>query len=325
MENLAPIILFVYNRPEHTLKTLEALQNNNLAEYSELFIFCDGIKDNATSIQKQKIAETRAVIRKQKWCKTVTIIESEHNKGLAASIIEGVTQIINEYGTAIILEDDIVTGKYFLQFMNDALEKYKAEKQVWHITGWMEPIKTKKINSAFFWPVMDCWGWATWADRWKYFKKDTDFYIKTFSKELIYKFNANGTEDFFSQIILNHEKKINTWAIFWYATIFLQNGLCLSPFYSLVKNIGLDNSGVHCGESPDREITHGLDHQILNFPKLPPSIDEKQYKKLQQFFRKIHSIPLAKKFILKIKLILKCFLPQSTIIVLKNILNQNKT
>lgn len=322
--SFAPIILFVYNRPEHTLKTLEALQNNNLAEHSELFIFCDGPKNNATQTQKQKIAETRAIIRKQNWCKTVTIIESKHNKGLAASIIEGVTRIINQYGKAIILEDDIVTGKYFLQFMNDALQLYENEKKVWHITGWMEPIKTKQINSAFFWPVMDCWGWATWADRWRYLKKDTDFYIKNFSKELIYKFNANGTEDFFAQIVLNHEKKIDTWAIFWYATIFLQNGLCLSPFYSLVKNIGLDNSGVHCGENHDREITHNLDNPIYDFPKIPPAIDEKQYKEVQRFFRKIHKVPLRKRLLSKIKSILKRFLPPSVITILKTIVYRNR-
>lgn len=316
--SFAPIILFVYNRPEHTLKTLEALQNNNLAEHSKLFIFCDGPKDNATSSQKQKIAETRAVIRKQKWCKTVTIIESECNKGLAASIIEGVTRIINQYGTAIILEDDIVTGKYFLQFMNDSLQRYENEKSVWHITGWMKPIQTKKINSAFFWPVMDCWGWATWADRWQYFKKDIDFYMRFFSKKLIHKFNANGTEDFFNQILLNYEKKIDTWAIFWYASIFVHNGLCLSPFYSLVKNIGLDNSGVHCGISSANEIVHSLDHRILQFPDCIKT-DKKQYKKIRYFYYKNNNPSLWYMTRHYLRIILKKILPSCLVIKLKRL------
>ena len=129
----APIILFIYNRPDHTRQTLEALSANTLAQESDLFIFADGAKENATSVQLEKIRETREVARSKSWCKSVTVIESEKNKGLAASIISGVTEIANKYGKVIVLEDDIVTGKYFLEFMNDALEKYAGEKKVWHI------------------------------------------------------------------------------------------------------------------------------------------------------------------------------------------------
>ena len=110
---LAPIILFIYNRPDHTKQTLEALSNSILAPQSDLFIFADGPKNTASKEQLESIKQTRKVAASEKWCKSVTLIESETNKGLARSIIEGVTEIINKFGKVIVLEDDLVTGKYF--------------------------------------------------------------------------------------------------------------------------------------------------------------------------------------------------------------------
>lgn len=263
----APIILFIYNRPDHTLQTLEALAANTLAQESDLFIFADGPKENATLEQLEKIKQTRELARSKTWCKNVTVIESEKNKGLAASIISGVTEIANKYGRVIVLEDDIVTGKYFLEFMNTALEKYADEKKIWHITGWRDPVKRAEAGGSYFYPTMDCWGWATWADRWQYFKKDVSYYQSVFTDEMKFHFNIEGSDPgMWSQIEANADGRINTWAIFWYATIFLCNGLCLAPTKSLVKNVGFDNSGVHCGTNPAQEIHHDLNFEITGFP-----------------------------------------------------------
>jgi len=242
----APIVLFVYNRLDHTQQTIEALQKNELAEESELFIYSDAAQDEKI---KQSVDEVRKYIKTVDGFKKVTIIEREKNWGLANSIIDGVTKIVNEYGKIIVLEDDLVTSPYFLKFMNEALEFYKDEKKVWHISGWNYPIEIDGEEDVFFWRVMNCWGWATWADRWQYFEKDIEKLIKTFSKDDIKRFNLDGYENFWSQVIANQEGKINTWAIFWYATIFKQNGLCLNPVQTFVENIGHDGSGVHCGES----------------------------------------------------------------------------
>jgi len=243
---LAPIVLFVYNRSDHTRQTIEALQQNELAKESELFIYSDAAKDeNAV----QSVKEVRKYIKKVDGFKKVIIIEREKNWGLANSIIDGVTKIVNEYGKIIVLEDDLVTSPYFLKFMNEALEFYKDEKKVWHISGWNYPIEVDGKEDIFFWRVMNCWGWATWADRWQYFEKDIEKLIRTFSKDDIKRFNLDGYENFWSQIIANKEARINTWAIFWYATIFQNNGFCLNPSQTFVENIGHDGSGIHCGES----------------------------------------------------------------------------
>ncbi|MDD2656654.1 MAG: glycosyltransferase [Patescibacteria group bacterium] len=244
--SFSPIVLFVYNRPEHTKKTIEALQKNKLAKDSELFIYSDGPK-NEENIKK--VNEVRKYINTIEGFKKVKIVEREKNSGLARSIIEGVTEIVNKYGKIIVLEDDIVTAPYFLKFMNDALEFYKDEKKVWHISGWNYPLDIKNNNDVFAWRVMNCWGWATWDDRWKYFEKNTDKLIKSFSKENKKAFDLDGVGGFWQQILDNKNKKIDTWAIFWYATIFKSNGLCINTTKSFVKNVGLDGSGVHCGNT----------------------------------------------------------------------------
>lgn len=285
----APVVLFIYNRFDHTERTLSALSANTLAQYSDLYIYADGPKENASIEQIDKIKKTRDIAKSKKWCKNVTVIESEKNKGLAASIISGVTDIINKYGKVIVLEDDIVTGKYFLEFMNNALDKYKEQKEVWHISGWRDPVDNTVEGNSYFYPTMDCWGWATWADRWQYYKKDALYYKSVFTEEMKYHFDIEGTAGNWSQIEENIEGKINTWAIFWYATIYLKNGLCLGPSKSIVKNIGLDNSGVHTGESPMQIIKDSIDFKTENFPETI-IINKKEYNKNVRFYSKMNNI-----------------------------------
>lgn len=246
MQKLAPIVLFVYNRPWHTQQTIEALQKNKLAIDSELFIYSDAPKNENVI---GKVQQVRNYIKTIKDFRKVTIIEREKNWGLADSIIDGVTKIVNQYGRIIVLEDDIVASPYFLKFMNDALEFYQNEEKVWHISGWNYPIETNGLDDVFLWRLMNCWGWATWANRWQHYEKNVDKVIGKFTQEDIKRFNLEGVENFWGQIVSNKEGKINTWAIFWYATIFKRNGLCLNPLETFVENIGHDSSGEHCGSS----------------------------------------------------------------------------
>jgi hypothetical protein len=243
MNNLAPIVLFVYNRPVHTKKTLQALQKNTLSIDSEIFIYADAAKND---LAQKQVDEVRELISDISGFKKVTVIKQEKNIGLANSIISGVTEIVNKYGKVIVVEDDLVTSRYFLTFMNEALNFYSGNKDVWHISGWNYPIEAEGLADTFLWRTMNCWGWATWADRWQYFEKNTDELITYFSKEDIKRFNLDGVENFWSQILANKAGKINTWAIYWAATIFRYDGLCVNPTISYVDNIGLDGSGVHC-------------------------------------------------------------------------------
>ena len=168
MKMNAPIALIVYNRLTNTKETVNALSKNMLAKESDLTIFSDGPKADKDI---EKVNEVRNYLKTITGFKSITIIESAVNKGLAASIISGVTEIVNKYTRIIVLEDDLVTSPYFLTYMNDALEMYENEEKVASIHGFIYPVK-KELPETFFIKGADCWGWATWKRAWDLFESD---------------------------------------------------------------------------------------------------------------------------------------------------------
>ena len=253
----APVIIFTYNRQDHTQKTIEALENNERANCTDVYVFSDGAKSGNDKLSVSLCRNYLSGITPK--FRTFTVIEREKNIGLAQNIISGVNKIIEEHGKVIVMEDDLVTSKYFLSYMNEALDFYEEKKEVWHISGWNIPVDLSSVTNEdiFLWRVMSCsGGWATWSDRWKHFKKEPEQLIKSFSKSDIKRFNLDGAYDMWEQVLGNISGKINTWAIFWYATIFMNNGLCVNPTQSYVQNIGHDGTGVHCGEGEykDNEV-----------------------------------------------------------------------
>lgn len=258
----APIVLFVYNRPWHTKQTVEPLLKNTLADQSELFIFSDA---PANAVAQEGVEQVRKYIKGIKGFKSVNIVERSENYGLAKSIITGVTEIISRAGKVIVLEDDLVTSPYFLQYMNDTLSHYEYCERVFHVAGYMYPVQNQELPEAFFLPITSCWGWGTWARAWRYFNNDGLMLSGSMTREKIRQLNFNNTYDYWAQFLLNMEGKLTTWAIFWYINIFLQNGLCLHPAASLVRNIGHDGSGAHHEEGSEYNVVLGK-RPVFLFP-----------------------------------------------------------
>ena len=179
----------------------------------------------------------------------ITSCRAERNLGLADSIVEGVTRLSDEYGSVIVLEDDLITSPFFLKYMNDALEFYKDQERVMQISGYMFPINTDELPETGFFRISNCWGWATWQRAWVYFNRDLELLESRFTKKMKHQLNLEGAHNFWRQVKANKSGKIRTWAIFWVTSIFLQKGLCLHPKNSMVQNIGHDESGVHCRKS----------------------------------------------------------------------------
>ena len=146
--NLSPVVIFVYNRPRHTQRTLEALSKNRLADQSILYVYADGVKEGATVDQLTKNQEVRRVINSRKWCKEVKVIERDKNWGLADNIIDGVSKVVKNYGKVIVLEDDVVTAELFLTYMNAALDEFEGVDQVKTIAGYIE--KGVERETAYF-------------------------------------------------------------------------------------------------------------------------------------------------------------------------------
>jgi len=262
---LAPVLLFVYNRLDHLIVTIDSLKSNCLAEETKLYIISDGAKNNDDENTK-KVDDVRAYISRVSGFKDVKLILNSTNKGLAKNIIETVSELILLHGKVIVLEDDIITSKYFLTYMNTALNKYHDESKIWHISGWNYPLENS-VNpfDSFLWRGMNCWGWATWHDRWVEFNKNPERLINTWNRGKIAQFNIGGAKNFFSQVKMNYNKQIDTWAIFWYATLFDKDGLCLNPSLTLTRNIGLDGTGTHCKSEKNNDFFN-FDNKVNYYP-----------------------------------------------------------
>ncbi|PWS26409.1 hypothetical protein DHW03_16645 [Pedobacter yonginense] len=240
---LAPIVLFVYNRFENTQILLNALAKNELASESTLYIYADGIQENASKKEVNDIQQVRDLIRSSKWCREVIINESDKNIGLAASIIQGVTEIINKYGKAIILEDDLNLSPYFLSYMNDALQVYQEDKRVGQIGSCNFFANGPKFPPTFFAPAADCWGWATWADRWNKYEYDAEKLLTELKqKGLMKKFNLNNSADMEGMLTAQIKNQFNTWDIQWLAVCILNSWVTLYPNLSTSQHLYLGSA-----------------------------------------------------------------------------------
>ena len=240
----APNLLFVYNRPEHVRRNIQALLKNELAAESELFIYSDAAKDETS---QAAVKEVRAFIRSIQGFKKITITERAENWGLARSIIDGVTTQINRYGRVIVLEDDLVVAPHFLQFMNDALETYRDEERVGHIQA-CDFTHDPSLPDTFLIKWTGSWGWGTWDRAWKHFNADGKALLTELeSRKLTYTFDFNGKYGYTRMLRRQIEGKNNSWAIRWNASLFLKGILSLNVGKSLVQNEGFDGSGTNCG------------------------------------------------------------------------------
>ena len=265
---LAPVIIFAFNRPHHVYKTLESLSKCNKIEKTHIIAFVDAPR---TSSENFKVNAVKKIIKQfRSHFSSLTIHTSKVNEGCDASIRKGIDKVFETYDRAIILEDDIVVGKNFLESMNIALEKYYKIKKVFHISAFNFNVpKMKKgvyKNRFFLFRAMLCWGWATWKDRWQSWNDDPlsqDVFslMNTLGENKNY-FNLDGSYNWWNQLEANANGELDdTWDILWFSFIQKKKGLCLTPYFSLVRNIGFDGSGVHC--NPINRMDSGLINNSL--------------------------------------------------------------
>lgn len=279
----APIALFVYNRPAHARQTVDALLQNELAVDSDLIIYSDAPK---TPEAAEAVRETRDYIRTIRGFHAVSIVERENNMGLAGSIIDGVTTVVNKYGRIIVLEDDLIVSPYFLGYMNRALERYSHEEKVMQISANMFPVSSGDVlPETFFCRMTTSWGWATWDRAWRKFEPDADKLLgMIIARRLRKEFDMGHC--YFQMLQMQARGELDSWAIRWYASVFLAGGLCLHPSASLVVNIGHDGSGTHCGSAGDYEVS--LPNRM---PTAFPGVTEESRQgrlALEAFYRSIH-------------------------------------
>jgi len=282
--NFSPIIIFVYNRLHHLDRLFNSLQRNDLFKKSKVLIFSDGPKNQ---IDKDKVDNVRKLLKKILIPKNSEIIENDVNLGLSRNVIGGLNKTFQIYDRAIILEDDLELSPFFLNYMNDALNLYATSENVASISGYMYPIEPKKFsNNYFFLKLIESWGWGTWKRAWNIFENDSlQLKKKIDEKQLTNEFNFESGISYYKMLTDNINGLNDSWAVRWYASTFLKNMNTLFPSKSFVKNIGVDNSGVHCSYTTVYDTLVNFDYKKLEKNHSLESLSDRLI--VQSFFRKI--------------------------------------
>lgn len=302
----APIIIFVYNRADHFIKTYNALATCKEAKESDLFIFSDGAKNKAGQEKVNEVRTAVAAIKDSGDFKSVTVAESPVNKGLAASVIAGVTEVINKYGRAIVVEDDCKVSPFFLSFMNNALDYYENNKKIGSIAGYTPMIDLPEYyKKDVFAAYRSCsWTWATWKDRWDGVDWELK-YIKEFYKSpnLIHLLNSNGS-DRFMRLYRQTKGNGSSWSVRFGAHLVKNNLITVYPRYSYNSNIGCDESGVHSKSEDNKKMRVDLSKSI----EAPVLTDVEIDSRIQKIMKKHYSygfVSEAKKFIATVLIVIK--------------------
>ena len=270
---LAPIIMFAYNRLDTLKKTVNALEKNILADKSNIIIFSDYAKNIEDQKKVNQVREYLDELQNNHGFNSIDIRYSQENFGLARSIINGVSNVIERFGKVIVLEDDLITSTDFIEYMNEALKFYEDDKRIWSISGYTFNIKIPKSynHDVFFTRRLCSWGWATWKDRWNLIDWEvSDFESFNGNKRYKKSFNMGG-RDLSNMLKAQMEGEIDSWAIRSCYSQFKHNMYTVYPVKSKVKNIGFSGSGTHGKKINERKYN-------IILPKIPTKVVFSQFE-----------------------------------------------
>lgn len=275
----APVLLFVFKRPEHTKSTLKSLAANPEAKDTDLFIFSDGGRNED---EMKEVEEVRKIISRVNGFRSINPVFSDKNKGLARSIIDGVTTLLKDHNQIIVLEDDMEVAPTFLRYMNYNLDLYKDDPKVASVHAYCYPLK-EKLPDFFFIRGADCWGWATWKRAWNLFEENGEKLLHELTtRKLIDEFDYFGSASKIRMLKNQINGKVDSWAIRWDASIFLNNMFTLYPGKSLLRNIGADGGGTH---TKNTRIFNVNDFEPLpELVKIPVEANRSAQKAFSNFY-----------------------------------------
>lgn len=282
-----PLALFVYNRPDHLRRTLEALTRCARLEECDVYVFCDAPKYDD---QRANVKSARLVVREYEKILRATLIERETNVGLARSIAGETTNLCERYGRTIILEDDLIVSPNFINFMLSALDRYENDERVYQIAGYLFPISYQLKQDAFFMPLTTSWGWATWQRAWRNFEWNPAGVTELLNDDLFRtQFDLDNSFPYSKMLRARLKGENDSWAILWWYVVFKRGGLVLYPKQSLVWNAGVDGSGTHrtregkvCQESLSKVTQFNFDS--FRLPDLV-NVNEQAFTKIKRFLR----------------------------------------
>lgn len=284
-----PIAIFTFDRADHVQRLFESLMANERLDECDVVIYCDGVRSES---QRAGVVASRAVVREWAGRLHARVVEQPVNKGLAKSIVAGVTELCRDYGRVIVLEDDLVISSDFLDFMLTGLDRYQDDLKVLQVSGHMFPVNRKASTDAVFLPYSTTWGWATWDRAWRIFNWEEPAAIKRLQDPAVRRlFDLNDAYPFSRMLDVRLAGENESWGILWYWAVFNEGGLVLHPRVSLVRNEGFDGTGTHCGvnhyyKEPARS---SFDRRRLGDPiKFPERVecDDEALKRIRILLRR---------------------------------------
>lgn len=281
MADPAPIALFAFNRPQRTAETLAALAANELAERSDLVVFCDGPR---RSDEEPATEQVRELARSATGFRQVTVVERPENLGLARSLIGGISQMLESRGSVIVVEDDLLTSPFFLRYMNDGLQRYADDEGVFSLCGYSYPV-WRDLPGPFFLPGAHPWGWATWPRAWSHFEKDETKLLHSLDERgLLYDFDIAGSYPHTGLLMQSIAGEVHSWALRWIGSAILHDGLTLYPAETLVRNTGIgDQATNRWGDEVADVYNSTLADTPPSLPGGPPEASARALEMLRAF------------------------------------------
>ena len=275
-----PIILFIYKRPEHLKITLDSLSKCDGYENYSFFVFGDGPKNKS---EISDVLKTREVA-KNFLGNNAKYFFASNNKGLASSVIDGISKILKKFESVIVIEDDLIFHKNFLDYITNALNYYSNNDKVSMVSGYMYNVpQFKEYQNQIFLPLISTWGWGTWSSAWKNFDPHAEGYqvLKT-DKSIRNKFDCNNSYPFSRMLGLQMNGKIDSWGIRWYWSVFKNNGITCFPPNTLVLNNGFDNTATHgkgfLTKFNKTKFPKESDYRVLLSKQIPVIVNPKIFK-----------------------------------------------
>lgn len=260
------IIVFAYNRSRHLNKVIEGLRRNE--RISKLYIFQDGLKCERDRDEWEK---TRRIIRSIDWCEVI-YTQSLYNKGLAKSIVDGVNAVFTENDAVIVLEDDCVPAVNYIRYMYRCFETYAENQKVYSVSGYSWPIDLPENRyDVYGCGRISSWGWGTWKDRWEQYCIDNDIVKRLRENRGQSRDLAVWGNDCETTLLDRMKGRNDSWAVYWALHVIENRGICINPYSSLIENIGLDGTGVHCGITKKFQVS--VSDEIRNEFSLPENPD----------------------------------------------------
>jgi hypothetical protein len=225
-----PTAIFCGNRPGHTDRLLTSLYRCQDLDQLSIHVFCDGAHDED---DQPLVEETKECVMNSD-IPVLTCHFSQEQQGTSAQLIGGVNSLLEEADRIIVLEDGMELAPQGITFLLQSLERFADSAELMQVSAWSYPIKRE--TDCYSLRLAESWAWGTWSRAWSRFESDAERLLERLEDcGRLNDFNLDGAYNF-SGLLADHARcTISSWALCWYASMMLNNGLCLYPGHTLAR------------------------------------------------------------------------------------------